>query len=58
MIAIVSLLSSFQPMTPPDKLLKNKHVEFVVVFIGTIGEFDQVFVGGVNQAFFKVIVNL
>ena len=41
-------------MTPPDKLFKNKHVEFVLVFIGTIGEVDQVFVSGEDQAFYKV----
>ena len=53
MIANVSLLSSFQPTTPPEKLFKNKHVEFVLVCIGTIGEVDQVFVCGEDQAFFE-----
>jgi len=52
-IANVSVLSSFQPTTPPDKLFKNKHVEFVLVCIGTIGEVDQVFVNGEDQAFFE-----
>ena len=53
MIAYVSLLSSFQPTTPPDKLFKNKHVEFVLVCIGTIKEVDQIFVCGEDQAFFE-----
>ena len=53
MIANVSLLSSFQATTPPDKLFKNKHVEFVLVCIRTIKEVDQVFVCGEDQAFFE-----
>ena len=53
MIANVSLLSSFQPTTPPDKLFKDKHVEFFLVCIGTIQDVDQVFVRGEDQAFFE-----
>ena len=53
MIANISLLSSFQQTTPPDKMFKNKHVEFVLVCIGTIDEVDQVFVCGGDQAFFE-----
>ena len=49
----VSFLSSFQPTTPPDKMFKNKHVEFVLVCIGSIEEVDQVFVCGEDQAFFE-----
>ena len=49
----VSLLSSFQPTTPPDKMLKNKHVEFVLVCIDSVKEVDQVFVCGEDQAFFE-----
>ena len=49
----VSLLSSFQPTTPPDKMFKNKHVEFVLVCIGSVKEVDQVFVCGEDQAFFE-----
>ena len=41
------------PTTSPDKLFKNKHVEFVLVCIGTIKEVDQVFVCGEDQAFFE-----
>ena len=53
MIANLSLLSYFQPTTPPGKLFKNKHVEFVPVCIGTIEEVDQVLVCGEDQAFFE-----
>ena len=53
MIAYVSLLSSFQPTPPPDKLFKDKRVEFFLVCIGTSKEVDQVFVCGEDQAFFE-----
>ena len=46
-------LSSFQLTTPPDKLFKDKRVEFFLVCIGTSKEVDQVFVCGEDQAFFK-----
>ena len=46
-------ISSLFFSAPPDKLFKNKHVEFVLVCIGTINEVDQVFVCGEDQAFFE-----
>ena len=48
----------FQPMTPPDKMFKNKHVEFVLVCIGSIEEVDQVLCAEKTKPFLKVIVTL
>ncbi|KAM7437564.1 hypothetical protein ABFA07_012833 [Porites harrisoni] len=49
-----SAVLKFQdPATPPDKLFKDKKVEFSLVCRGTSEEVEQVFVCGEDQAFFE-----
>ena len=52
-IANVALPSSFQLRTLTEKLFKDKHVQFILVCIGTIKEVEQVFVCGEDQTFFE-----
>jgi len=43
----------FQPMAPPDKMFRDKRIEFFLVFVGSINNIEQVFLCGEDSAFFE-----